>query len=99
VDEAAAAVDEAAAAVDEAAAALDEAAVVLDEVVGVLDVFQVEVTGALDEVVVEFWGHSVSFPDTAPRPAKGPDLGHLRRSQPLWRPTCRPGYASRKSKL
>ena len=62
--------DEAAAAVDEAAAALDEAAVVLDEVVGVLDVFQVEVTGALDEVVVEFWGHSVSFPDPAPFSAK-----------------------------
>ena len=79
--------DEAAAAVDEAAAALDEAAVVLDEVVRVLDAFQVEVTGALDEVVVEFWGHSVSFPDTAPRPAIAGQ-----RSQPLGRPTCRPGY-------
>ena len=40
-----------------------------------------------DEVVVEFWGHSVSFPDTAPRPAIAGQ-----RSQPLGRPTCRPGY-------
>jgi len=60
----------------------------LGEVVDVLD--------ELDEVVVEFLWHLVSFPDTAPRPAIA---WQRARSQPLGRPTCRPGYVRCKLRL
>ena len=76
-------------ALDEAAAALDLAAAVLDLAAAALD----EAAAALDEVVVEFREHIASFPDTASSPAKGPEAGQV-CSQPLVRPTCRPGYVS-----
>jgi hypothetical protein len=46
----------------------------------------------VDELVVEFWEHGIGLGDAAPFSAKGPGRGQL-RSQPLLRPTCRPGYS------
>jgi hypothetical protein len=53
-----------------------------------------EVVGdGADKVATESWGHAVGFPDASPSSAKALGRRQL-RSQPLERPTCRPGYSS-----